>query len=298
MSPVVSMTGVGSASGDTALGRTVVELRAVNGRSLVVKHRLTAGAAGLDLALERAIAARVRRGSVICTLEAVPTEQTRRSVVDRAALRAAVQDLRAAAAEVGLQGDVRLADALALPGVVLGPNIDGTRLARDLPADVADLLERALAALVRERQREGEATARVVGDLLAELGRARVRVAARAPRALADYRGRLLARVNEVLAGQTKTPLEPSDVIREVAMYAERTDVTEELQRIDAHLDRALELLRQGGEVGRALEFLMQELLREVNTVGSKAQDVEIAHDVVAMKANIDRLRELVANLE
>lgn len=292
------MTGVGSASGDTALGRTVVELRAVNGRTLAVKHRLTPSAAGLDLALERAIAAKVRRGTVTCIVEATPTDETRRPVVDRAALRAAMQDLRAAAAEVGLQSEVRLADALALPGVLLAQNGDATRVARDLPPDVAALLERALSALAHERLREGEATARMVGALLADLGRARDRVAQRAPQVAADYRGRLLTRVNEVLAGQAKVTLEPSDVIREVAMFAERIDVHEELQRIGAHLDRAQQLLRQGGEVGRSLEFLMQELLREVNTVGSKAQDVEVAHDVVAMKANIDKLRELVANVE
>lgn len=292
------MTGVGSASGDTELGRTVVELRAVNGRTLSVKHRLTPYTAGLELALERALASRLRRGTVTCIVEATPTEATRRPLVDRAALRAAVLDLRQAAAEVGLEDEVRLADALALPGVVLSQSGDATRVGRELPPEVAALVEQALTSLTREREREGELTARALTDLLASFGRARDKVAVRAPQALAEYRGRLLKRVNEVLAGQANKPIEPGDVIREVAMYAERTDVSEELQRIDAHLGRAVELLQQGGEVGRALEFLMQELLREVNTVGSKAQDVEIAHDVVAMKANIDKLRELVANVE
>jgi len=298
VSGVVGMTGVGAASGDTELGRTVVELRAVNGRGLVVKHRATAAVAGLELALERVISARVRRGTVTCSVEATPTDTCRRGVVDRAALRAAVQDLRAAAAEVGLAADVRLADVLALPGVVMAPNGDGNRLARDLPAEVAQLLDRALAALLHERRREGEQIATSVLALLDGLAQGRERVQQRAPQALAEYRGRLLGRVNDVLAGQAGKPLEASDVIREVAMYAERIDVSEELHRIAAHIERARELLQQGGEVGRALEFLMQELLREVNTVGSKAQDVEIAHEVVAMKASIDKLRELVANVE
>lgn len=298
MSRVVGMTGVGAASGDTELGRTIVEFRAVNGRSFSLKTRLMPPAAGLELALEKAASAHVRRGSVTCIVEATASEGTRPLVVDRSVLRGAVAELRAAAADAGLSPELRLADLLALPGVVLDQAVDGTRSTRGLPPLLAALVEKSLAALVAERVREGELTARLVVQLLDEIERSYRRVAERAPQAVAEYRGRLLARVNEVLAGQAARPLEPGDVIREVAMYAERVDVSEELQRLSAHVARARELLQRGGEVGRALEFLMQELLREVNTVGSKAQDVDVAHDVVAMKADIDRLRELVANLE
>ena len=114
---------------------------------------------------------------------------------------------------------------------------------------------------------------------------------------LIEYRARLLARINEFLAAQAK-PLQAADVLREVALFAERVDAAEELGRLDAHLARARALLAQGGEVGRSLEFLLQEMLREINTLGSKSQDVEIAHAVVGMKADVDKLRELVANLE
>jgi uncharacterized protein (TIGR00255 family) len=161
----------------------------------------------------------------------------------------------------------------------------------------ARLVEQAVGALMAERAREGHDTVAHVDALLAGLAQTRTRVAARAPAVIAEYRGKLLARVNEVLAAQ-QVALTPADVIREVALYAERADVAEELQRLGAHLARAQQLLAAGGEVGRTLEFLAQEMLREVNTLGSKAQDVEIAHEVVSMKASIDKLRELVANLE
>ena len=290
------MTGVGSARGDTEFGRTLIELRAVNGRGLSIKHRLPPTLAGLEPVLERAIGARVRRGTVTCIVEAQPIDTARRVNIDREALLDAVRELRSIAAAAGLSDRIELRDVLAVPGVVAAPT-DAPRAAREPSPEFQALAERAVAALMGERQREGTATLEYVTGLVADFVVARDRVARRAPEVFADYRSKLLARVNEVLADQAK-PLTPSDVIREVALYADRVDVTEELQRITAHVGRVGELLAAGGEIGRTLEFLLQELLREVNTVGSKSQDVEIAHDVVSMKASVDKLRELVANLE
>jgi len=290
---VASMTGSGTASGETELGRTVVELRAVNGRGLTIKQRLPAAAAGMEGAIERAIAARLRRGTVTCVVEA--TSDAGPVAIDSAALTAAARALRAAAEAAGLAPPT-LGDVLAVPGV-LAPAQEGPRAAREPSPAFRALLDRALGNLVAERLREGAATARAAAELFAELRRRRAAVAERAPTALAEWRGRLLQRVNDFLAGQAR-PMEPGDVLREVALYAERSDASEELQRIDAHLDRSEQMLAAGGEVGRSLEFLLQELLREVNTLGSKAQDAPIAHEVVGMKAAIEKLRELVANLE
>ena len=122
-------------------------------------------------------------------------------------------------------------------------------------------------------------------------------VQVRAPEMVASYRERLLGRVNEFLEGRAQA-METGDVIREVAVFADRVDIAEELQRLGAHVERAEELLAAGGAVGRKLEFLVQEMLREVNTVGSKSPDVAIAHRVVEMKSCVDRLKEQAANLE
>ena len=290
------MTGVGSARGDTEFGRTLIELRAVNGRGLSIKHRLPSTLAGLEPMLERAIGGRVRRGTVTCIVEAQPIDTTRRVNIDREALIEAVRELRSIATAAGLSDRIELRDVLAVPGVIAAPT-DAPRAAREPSPEFQALAERAVAALMGEREREGAATLEYVTGLVADFVVARDRVARRAPEVFADYRSKLLARVNEVLADQAK-PLTPADVIREVALYADRVDITEELQRITAHVGRVRELLAAGGEIGRTLEFLLQELLREVNTVGSKSQDVEIAHDVVSMKASVDKLRELVANLE
>lgn len=289
------MTGAGSASGDTELGRTLVEVRAVNGRGLTFKHRLAPAAAGYEAVLERAVAGQLRRGSITCIVDVTPSEGARRLGIDPALLRAAAEELRAAALQAGLVPEFTLADLLAIPGVVA--NQDPGRARREPSAEFQTLVDRAVAALCAERRREGQVMASGIARLLDNLIAARAAAAQRAPAALADYRARLLLRVNEFLAGQART-LEPNDVLREVAMYAERVDAGEELSRLDAHLLRARGLLAQGGEIGRSLEFLLQEMLREINTLGSKSQDVEIAHAVVGMKADVDKLRELVANLE
>ena len=121
-------------------------------------------------------------------------------------------------------------------------------------------------------------------------------IAERAPEVVSHYRAKLLQRVNEFLEGRAKT-MDDSDVIREVAVFADRVDITEELQRLGSHVSKTRELFASGGAVGRSLVFLVQEMLREVNTVGSKSPDVTIAHLVVTVKACIDKLKEQAANL-
>ncbi len=123
------------------------------------------------------------------------------------------------------------------------------------------------------------------------------RIRAHAPEMLDQHRSKILQRVNEFLETKARQ-LDDQDVIRELALYADRVDISEELQRMDSHLERFAAGLDRGGEIGRRLEFLLQEMLRETNTIGSKSPDVEIAHAVVDLKSEIEKLKEQVANLE
>jgi uncharacterized protein (TIGR00255 family) len=132
---------------------------------------------------------------------------------------------------------------------------------------------------------------------LGELERDLAAVRVRAPAVVGEHRRKLLQRVNEVLA-ERAVAVEDKDVVREVALLADRVDVAEEVQRLNAHIARARVEIERGGTIGRTLEFLSQEMLREVNTIGSKTPDVEVAHRVVAMKSAIEKLREQTANLE
>ena len=289
------MTGAGTAAGDCELGHLTVECRSVNGRALSVKSRLAAEHQGLEAAIEERVRQRVTRGSVRVALAVCDAPQPQESELDSEFGEQVAQRLEEFAGRVGKP--VSLADILAFPGVVRGASRSGPRLSRGLPDGVSGLLDEALAALVADRVREGATTREVMLQELESLHEALAEVQALAPQVVEAYRDRVLQRVNEFLDGRAKA-LEPSDVIREVSLFADRVDISEEIQRLQVHGAKAREALLGGGPVGRTFEFLAQELLREVNTLGSKSPDVEIAHLVVRMKSSVDKLKEQAANLE
>lgn len=293
--PVQGMTGVGSAAGRTELGHTVVEVRSVNGRGFAAKLRLADACMGMEMGLEQSLRARVRRGSLTLIVEAEPESAKGRTMVDEAVAAQAVEQLRDLATRLGLVDDLSASSLLAIPGVLDG----GTRARASVPLPPAfgALVGEAVDALVVHRLAEGEAALAAVQEGLAALETRLAAVRERAPQLVAEHRARLLKRVNEFLDGRARA-LSDQDVLHEVALFADRVDVSEELQRLAEHLRALRDTLERGGEVGRTLEFLLQEVLREVNTLGSKSPDVAIAHDVVAMKSTVEKLKEQAANLE
>ncbi|MBK8975543.1 MAG: YicC family protein [Planctomycetes bacterium] len=291
-----SMTGSGWARGSTSIGEVTVEVRSVNGRGLQVKTRFPGALQPFEREVERRVRARLSRGSVAVVAAVGRGGSALDAVLDVERFVATAARLEELAARCGL-ADVTIGDVLAVPGVL--------RTAQDLPeelgdalhADLADLLDTALDALIEEREVEGERTATAIASYLDGLDALRGEVEQRAPQVAADYRQRLLARVNEFLDDRGAT-LEDRDVVREVALFADRVDVSEELQRLRSHTARLRDTLEAGGEVGRGMEFLLQEVLREVNTIGSKSPDVAVSHAVVDMKSLVDKLKEQAANLE
>ena len=123
------------------------------------------------------------------------------------------------------------------------------------------------------------------------------KIAARAPQIVRDFRDKLRDRVTELLRNGEAT-VEPNDLIREVSIYAERCDISEEILRLRSHLDQFQSFIRQSQSAGRKLDFLTQEMVREVNTIGSKANNAEVAHSVVEIKAAVERMREVLQNVE
>lgn len=282
------MTGYGVAAGPTARGEMRVELRSLNARGFVLKQRLCPELVGLEPALEDLIRRRIVRGTVTLTIDRPGAPP----LPDREILRQLVLQCRALAKDLGLPEELTLRDVLALAasGRVVGP-------LHGVPDDLFELVDRALDALQQRRLAEGASIAAEMKQQMAACEAAFGRIRQRAPELIAIHRDKLLARVGEVLKAQG-IALEPADLVREVALFADRSDVSEELHRIELHLAEVRSTIAQGGEMGRRLEFLLQELLRETNTLGSKSPDVAIAHDVVAMKSCIDKLKEQAANLE
>jgi uncharacterized protein (TIGR00255 family) len=285
------MTGVGFAAGTSEIGDVRVEVRTVNGRSFQAKVRLPAAANAYEAAIETMAREAVRRGTVTIVVERA---QTAPPLPDREALRAVAQQLAAIASELALPAP-SLQDVLQ---VTASAGRAEAMTSRPLPPRLRALLEQAFTELAEHRSADGRGTIAAIRAELDQLEALREQATVRAPALVAEYRDRLLQRVREFVAAHLPAPPPAFDVVREVAAFADRVDVAEELQRLAAHVGEVRSVLGRGGEVGRRMEFLLQELLRETNTLGAKSPDAAIAHVVVAMKAAVERMKEQVQNLE
>ncbi|MGE0142172.1 MAG: YicC/YloC family endoribonuclease [Planctomycetota bacterium] len=295
-----SMTGSAWAKvvGEGGGSAVVVELRSVNGRGFALKARLPAELSSFERGMEERIRARVHRGSVSLTVTLERSSRDLAGVLDSGRFAEVAAELQRLASACGLSAPT-VRDVLVVPGVLASSGEISRERGETVPAAVQRALDDALDRLIASREAEGAALYIAIESHLLELESALATVAARTPELGARYRDRLLARVNEVLNGSGVTrELSPADVLQQVALYCDRVDVREELDRLSAHLARARVLLAGSEPPGRNLEFLTQEILREVNTIGSKSPDAEIAHEIVAMKSIVDRLKEQVANLE
>ncbi len=287
-----SMTGFGAAEGDVAGGRLRLEVRTVNHRHLNVQVKVPSELAELEPALRERLRQHVARGHVtISGRWAEEPPQAAGVTVDRARAAAVVAALREAGRELGLAGDVDLALLSRLPEVL---RVARAEVAPE-PEAVLDVLDRAAAACAGAREREGAALAAELKGRVANLAALRARIAERAPERVVAERDRLAKAVQELAGG---VAVDPARLAQEIAILADRLDVTEEIVRFGTHLEALGKLLDGTGSVGREIGFVLQELLREANTMGSKADDAAMAAAVIAVKTELEKLREQVENLE
>ena len=292
---VRSMTGFGRAElrGDTVV--VSVEARSVNHRHLDVAIRLPRALAPLEMEARRAIAARLERGRVDVAVQVTTAtgQPTQRVVADAALAREYASKAGALAAELGVRGDVPLAWLLERPGVV---RLEEAEAAAEIPWSALEpALGRALDELVERRGAEGERLAQELRSLHAELGAIVETMAVRAPIGAQRREARLRERISSLLGGAA---VDEARILTEAAVWADKADIAEELTRLRAHLAELALVLDKGGPVGRALDFLLQELGREVNTVASKADDLELSQAALAGKGVLEKMREQVQNLE
>ena len=291
---VKSMTGYGRAE-DTLNGCTItVELRSVNNRYLDCNVRMPR----LYLFAEETIKSRVQntisRGKVdvFVTLDSTGGEQVQVSVNQPLAdgYYAALIQL---AERYGLSKDISVSLLSRFPDVLLAEKAEEDVEQR--AQDICSVLDRALADFDQMRTREG---ARLEADVLSRAARIEElvgKVEERSPQTVAEYRARLEARMNEVLSN---TQLDPARILTEAAIFADKVAVDEETVRLRSHIGQLRHMLEQGGATGRKLDFLIQEFNREANTIGSKCSDIDIARHVVDIKAEIEKIREQVQNIE
>jgi uncharacterized protein (TIGR00255 family) len=289
------MTGFGEAHRHSERLTVVAEVRTINSRYFKLTVRSSDGYTSLEPQIEQLVRQHIKRGTVQVNLR-----------VDRAELaddfRINAQVLEGYRTQIeSLRGKWNLPEPswdalLQLPGVVHENMLSAEDIEQDWP-QIGETIEAALVNMSQMRIDEGRAMA---ADLLANATTIAGQLDAieiRAPLVAEGYRERLTERITKVLA-EHQAVLQPSDLVRDVAVYAERSDISEEVVRLRSHLQQFATIVDHEESSGRKLEFLTQEMGRETNTIGSKANDVEISRHVIEIKASIERVREMIQNVE
>ena len=294
---LASMTGFGRGEAAAHGIRVTVEFSSVNRKQFECQISLPRQLGALESKLYTLVQNGVRRGQVkgSVQLSMAPGAAAAGGMrIDLARAEAQLAALRRAGRKLGLQDDLGITHLLALPDVGSCDVLPEDPL-KPWPL-VQQAAEQAPEAMQRMRAREGQALARDLRRRFKALRTLRNRAARRAPRIPADYRDALARRLARLDSG---VEVDPAILARELAVFADRVDGSEELTRLESHLDQADALIGGDGEgAGRALDFLCQELLREINTVGSKANDAQLASLVVTFKSQLEAAREQIQNVE
>jgi uncharacterized protein (TIGR00255 family) len=285
------MTGYGDASAEVQGVHYSLELRSLNNRYYKALIRLPEDVSGLEAEIDALLRKRLSRGTITLTLAIRDESASAAYQVNHAALHRYLEQVS------DLEANIEVGSLLNLPGVIQPPeHSDRLEQARKV---VKGLVEQACDRLIAMRTSEGQGLAR---DLLAhkqQIASRIEKVAERAPAVVEEYHQRLRSRMDDLLA-RAQLQVKEVDLIKEVAVFAERCDIAEEVQRLAAHLDQFEQIIErdQAEPAGRTLDFIAQELLREANTMGSKSNDAVISRTTVEVKGLIDRIKEQVQNVE
>lgn len=291
-----SMTGYGEAQGQLNGVSYAVEIKTVNNRYFKAIVKLPDVAAYLEEDIEKLLRANLLRGTVNYVLRLKDASAVSIFDIDEAALQLILEKLSRAGLSAGSRGTIDVGNLLNLPGIIRPavPDEQAAALIRDL---ILDISGKALDQLKQMRATEGDFLA---ADLMKcckaietniELIRIRSEVV------LHEYVDKLRRRVDKLLA-LAELKLDEETLAREVAVFADRSDISEEVSRLDSHVRQFEQCCRANDQAGRKLDFISQEMLREANTIASKASDIEITRCVVEVKCQIERIKEQVQNVE
>lgn len=293
---LLSMTGFGEAHNRFDTLSVAIELRTINSRHYKLSLRTNEGYGALEPQIDVLVRKRVRRGTVQLNLHVHRTSKPDDYRINAEVLAGYIEQVRQVAVATGTSDDISIGQLLLLPGVIDDRRAPEQDSQEDWP-QIEPTLREALAALTKMREAEGRALAT---DLLENCNVIDQQVAAieqRAPNVTLGYRERLTERVNRALS-ELNVTVQPADLLRELSLFVDKSDISEELVRLKSHLVQFSETVDAKESSGRKLEFISQEMGREINTIGSKANDTEISQYVVEMKAALERIREQVQNVE
>jgi uncharacterized protein (TIGR00255 family) len=293
---ISSMTGYGDAEGQLNGVTYTVEIRTVNNRYFKANIKLPETVAFLTEAIEKLLRRNLSRGTVNYVLRLRNASANVLFDIDETALQAIMERLSRIASSANINCPIDIGSLLNLPGI-LEPASPDEKIAEQIKKTVLEISQEAIEKVKQMRAAEGTALEADLKKHCVAIKQDIERICTRSEVVLTRYAEKLKKRVNELLAG-AKLKLDEETLAREVAIFAERSDISEEIARLDSHLQQLLQGCQTNSQAGRRLDFISQEMLREANTIASKASDTEITSWVVDIKCRIDRIKEQVQNVE
>lgn len=291
------MTGQGQGRRPFDQTEISVEVRAVNNRFLKIQTRVSDAIAGLEPQIETVVKQSLRRGSLQIGVYLSGISTDSEYALKAPVIEAYWHQCNALASKLGITSGVSIANLLQLPGVVSDAGGRASDVDEALAGAVLETVADAVGCLNRMRLAEGQSMAAELTQQLAKLREITVQIEQRAPKVIEEYKNRLHARLTQSLA-EVGGQIQETDLVREILLMADKADIREEVVRLRSHFLQFQMLIEDPQSQGRKLDFLIQEIFREVNTIGSKAGDAEIAQRVVDLKSIIEQMRELVQNVE
>lgn len=289
-----SMTGFGRVSGETALGSLTVEMKSVNHRYLDISLRLPRDLSTLEEDIKVWIRDMINRGRIEVNLRLqMGSSKSGGVMFSHNEVKSYISKLQSLAEDTGLSFEIRLEHLLTLPGVQVEPEVIVDE--QDVAEQVKGLVKKAVSSLLTSRELEGTKLAQDLKTRLTLIEKLVDDIESKADLSVVAYRQRLQDSVARILSSVN---VEPNRLEQEVVLFAERSNITEELVRLRTHTHSFAQFLRAHDAIGRKMDFYLQEMNREVNTIGSKSADVGISQMVVEIKSELEKLREQVQNIE
>ena len=293
---ITSMTGYGRAECIWENNKLTVEIKSLNHRFLEVYVRLPNSVNILELDIKKKITERISRGRIEVTVR-MDSDQDNllepELELNRPLIRKYYDLLTQIRQEFALKDEVTLDMIAGLKDAIISADkgVDSTVVWKKMEG----VVDEALNSLIVMRQKEGDSLYQDLSLRVGLIGNAMSAIKARSPQVVMEYQKRLTDRVKELTAG---IPLDEARLAQEVAIMAEKSDIMEEIVRFDSHMDQLKDMLKGSEPIGRKLDFLLQEMNREVNTIGSKTNDSDISRIVVEVKSELSRVREQIQNIE
>lgn len=289
-----SMTGFGQASHSRGQDKWVVEIRSVNHRFFDYSARLPQSLTPLESEIRNLVQTQVKRGKINLFVNQNGNDPSAEKVgIDEKKIDFYYKGLKKVASRLGIPAQISVRDLITLPHVFVVER-NGLNVEKEWPW-IEKTVKKAVANFLSMKEREGQLLEKDFLGRLSTIAKAAQKIKTTAEKVILQYQSKLKARVSELTSG---LEFDQEKLAREVAIMADRADITEEIVRLDNHLSLFRVTLKEGDEVGKKLDFIIQEMNREVNTIGSKSLSFEISHEVIQIKNEIEKIREQVQNIE